>query len=78
MIAHPEVYQLARTLAVGKEAMAEAAKHLVGAGRGCDGQQEGEPGNEEFARQMRANRQPSKTRRALRTWGLHSLAKVIK
>ncbi len=78
LIAHPEVYAIARTLACGKQAMTEAAMHLVGAGFGCDGQQEGEPYNEEFGRRMRANRSPSRTRRALRVWGLDTLARTVK
>jgi hypothetical protein len=70
LIAHPMVYAMRRSLLCGVEAMSKAAAHLVGAGRGCDAQLEGEVADEAFRARMRASRNDKLTDRSLKVWGL--------
>lgn len=70
LIKHPMVHALKQTLLHGADAMAKAAAHLVGSGRGCDAQLDGEPADEIWRENMRASRNPALTERCLKVWGL--------
>jgi hypothetical protein len=70
LIAHPMAYAMRMTLLHGAETMAKAASYLVGAGRGCDAQLDGEPADEVFRAGMRALRNRALTDRCLAVWGL--------
>lgn len=70
LIAHPMAYAMALSLQNGVENMRNAAAHLVGAGRGCDAQLEGEPADEAFRASMFRERQPRLTERSLKMWGI--------
>lgn len=70
LIVHPMVYAMTLTLLHGTAAMAAAAGHLVGAGRGCDALLDGEEPDLAFRAAMRASRNEKLTDRALRIWGL--------
>lgn len=73
LVVNPMVYAIAQTLLHGKEVMSRSAAHLVGAGRGCDAQLDGEVADEAFRARMRAQRDPALTKRSLKIWGLTAL-----
>jgi hypothetical protein len=70
LMAHPMAYNIRMTLLHGVETMRATAAHLVGAGRGCDAQLDGEPADEVWRASMRAMRNPALTDRCLKVWGL--------
>jgi hypothetical protein len=70
LIMNPMVYAMRQTLMHGKEVMSRSAAHLVGAGRGCDAQLDGEVADEDFRARMRAQRDITLTKRSLKAWGL--------
>jgi hypothetical protein len=67
---NPMAYALRQTLMHGKEVMSRTAAHLIGAGRGCDAQLDGEPADEVFRAAMRSRRNIALTDRCLKVWGL--------
>jgi hypothetical protein len=70
LIKNPMAYALRQTLLHGAETMAKAASYLIGAGRGCDAQLEGEPADEAWRANMRKERNRALTDRCLKVWGL--------
>jgi len=69
-IKNPQAFSPVRTAVMGKEAMAAAAAQLVGAGKGCDAQVDGEPDDPAFrARVLQGS--GLKTDKALAVWGLN-------
>jgi hypothetical protein len=70
LIVHPMVYAMRQTLLHGVAAMSAAAGHLIGAGRGCDAQLDGEPADEAWRARMKAQRNPPLTKSSLKIWGL--------
>jgi hypothetical protein len=70
LMKNPMVYAMRQTLIHGKEVMSRTAAHLIGAGRGCDAQLEGEPADEVWRAAMRSMRNVALTEKSLRVWGL--------
>jgi hypothetical protein len=69
LVKHPERWMPVRTFTVGKKIMSEAAAYLIGAGRGCDAQLEGEVDDPAFrARERRKANLPFATK-CLSMWG---------
>ena len=70
LMSNPMVYAMRLTLLHGKEVMSRTAAHLIGAGRGCDAQLDGEPADEVWRAAMRSLRNERLTDNCLKVWGL--------
>lgn len=72
LVLHPERYSPVRAAVMGKDRLSESALVLIGAGKGCDGQLEGEPADEAFRRRLIAYADKIATRilRAKEAWGI--------
>lgn len=69
LTAHPMAYAMRQTLLHGEEVMSRTAAHLIGVGRGCDAQLEGEPADEMWRAAMLATRNAELTEKCLNVWG---------
>ena len=72
LVAEPMKYRPVATVAFGREAMAEAARHLIGSATGCDARFNGEPADDAFyaALDEHDRKTAAQTRRARAMWGV--------
>ena len=72
MVARPRAFAPTRVALHGVAACRNAARLLIGAGLGCDGQQDGEPADEDFRRRMRDERarKGAEIAEAKAVWGI--------
>ena len=77
VVADPAAFAPVKCAIYGVDTMREAALFLIGAGFGCDGQVDDEPGNPEFKARIMAYcaREAKKRNRSIILWGLDALGR---
>jgi len=72
LVATPDRYRPTKARLHGRATLANAARHLIGAGQGCDARFNGEPRDPTFDAKLEATKDPRATRKARRAWGVHN------